>query len=421
MNHRTGRGGYSVAMVAACPFPANHGSAASIREMSDTLVDMGHDVHIVTYPIGQEDIRIRRAKVHRTASFRPEGNAKVGPSADKLFLDFQLLRLLCRVIRREDIDIIHAHNYEGALVGIMAKWITRRPLLYNAVNLMSDELAGYRFIRPAWLAQGVARALDWFVPIFPNHITAVSPELKDWFVDHGVPTRKIDMVPAGIEPDMFDNPAPEKFRQQYPINDRPVVMYTGVLNAFQRVDYLLRAFAVALQAQPDALLLIVSPLVSATHEEEYKELADQLGISRSIIWIAPHALADLPSYLALADVTVVPRPECPGHPVKLLNYMLAGKPTVSFAGGAKGVRHLHDAFIVSNHDYEALGRGIVTILQDPKLAAELGANARATVLSEFDWRQICRTIERIYDQLLGAPSATPHPLNESAAPAAAEH
>ena len=208
---------------------------------------------------------------------------------------------------------------------------------------------------------GIARALDWFIPIFPNHITAVSPELKDWFVDHGVSASKVDMVPAGIEPDLFDHPEPEKFRQQYQLNGRPIVMYTGVLNAFQRVDYLLRAFAVALQAQPDALLLVVSPLVNAKHEEEYKDLAEQLGIAQSIIWVAPHALADLPSYLALADVTVVPRPECPGHPVKLLNYMLAGKPVVSFAGGAKGVRHLHDAYVVPNHDHEALGRGIVTL------------------------------------------------------------
>ena len=189
-NRRARTDGYSVAMVAACPFPANHGSAASIREMSDTLSDMGHNVHIVTYPIGQEEIRVRRAKVHRTASFRPEGNAKVGPSSEKFLLDFQLLRFLCRVIRRERIDIIHAHNYEGALVGIMAKWLTRRPLLYNAVNLMSDELAGYRFIRPAWLAHGIASRLDWFTPIFPNHVTAVSPELRDWFVDHGVRPRK---------------------------------------------------------------------------------------------------------------------------------------------------------------------------------------------------------------------------------------
>src|SRR2546422_10979328 len=105
--HRTdGRKRYSVAMVAACPFPANHGSAASIREMSDTLSDMGHKVHIVTYPTGQEEIRVRRAKVHRTAAFRPERNAKVGPSSEKFSLDFQLLRLLCRVIRRERIDII---------------------------------------------------------------------------------------------------------------------------------------------------------------------------------------------------------------------------------------------------------------------------------------------------------------------------
>ena len=414
------RGAYSVAMVAACPFPANHGSAASIREMSDTLTDMGHDVHIVTYPVGQEEIRVRRAKVHRTGPFRPETNARVGPSADKFVLDFHLLRLLCRVIRQERIDIIHAHNYEGALVGIMAKWLTGRPLLYNAVNLMSDELAGYRFLRPAWLADGMARGLDWFVPIFPNHITAVSPELRDWFVQHRVPASKVDMVPAGIEPDLFDNPAPEKFREQYQINGRPVVMYTGVLNAFQRVDYLLRAFAVALRERPEALLLVVSPLVSESLEKEQKQLAAELGISSSIVWISPHALQDLPSYLALADVTVVPRPECPGHPVKLLNYMLAGKPVVSFAGGAKGVRHLHDAFIVPNHDFEALGRGIVTLLNDRTLAAELGANARATVLAEFDWRQICRKIERIYGQLLGITSAPLPALQEPVVSAVVE-
>jgi hypothetical protein len=56
-------------------------SAASVREMSDTLVDMRHDVQIVTYVIGQPDIKVRRAKVHRIAPFRPETDAKIGPSA----------------------------------------------------------------------------------------------------------------------------------------------------------------------------------------------------------------------------------------------------------------------------------------------------------------------------------------------------
>ncbi|HAF16653.1 MAG TPA: hypothetical protein DCK99_23750, partial [Blastocatellia bacterium] len=56
LDTRNGAKRYSIAMVAACPFPANHGSAASIREMSDTLSEMGHNVHIVTYPTGQEEI-----------------------------------------------------------------------------------------------------------------------------------------------------------------------------------------------------------------------------------------------------------------------------------------------------------------------------------------------------------------------------
>jgi 1,2-diacylglycerol 3-alpha-glucosyltransferase len=88
-----------------------------------------------------------------------------------------------------------------------------------------------------------------------------------------------------------------------------------------------------------------------------------------------------------------------------LNYLLAGKPVISFAGGAKGVRHMHDAFVVPNHDLEALGLGIVTLLNDRALAEKLGANGNATVLAEFDWRQICRKIEGIYDKLLVTPQS----------------
>jgi 1,2-diacylglycerol 3-alpha-glucosyltransferase len=204
---------------------------------------------------------------------------------------------------------------------------------------------------------------------------------------------------------MFDNANPEKIRRRHPINGRAIVMYTGVLNAFQRIDYLLRAFAVVSKQLPDTLLMMVSALVSESHQREHQKLADQLGISDAIMWMAPHSLEDLPSYLAVASVTVVSRPDCPGHPIKLLNYMLAGKPIVCFAGAAKGVRHLHDAFIVPDHDCDALGRGIITLLKDRALAARLGANARTTVLANFDWRRICQRIEHIYDRLLGNPES----------------
>src|SRR5439155_19136136 len=117
---------YSVAMVAACPFPANYGTPGAIREMSETLATLGHQIHIVTYPFG-EDLPVGGAKIWRVRNWGNSQKIFVGPSFGKLILDFLLIIELCRVIWRERIEIIHAHNYEGALIGFIAKALTGRP------------------------------------------------------------------------------------------------------------------------------------------------------------------------------------------------------------------------------------------------------------------------------------------------------
>jgi 1,2-diacylglycerol 3-alpha-glucosyltransferase len=399
---------YSIAMVAACPFPANYGSPAAIRELSETLAEMGHDIHVVTYPYG-EDLPLGPAKLHRISHGNAKRSSHVGPSKEKPWLDFLLLLELRRVIHREKIEIIHAHNYEGGLVGVAAKFLTRRPLIYNSVNLMSDELHTYGFIKPAFLAKWIAGALDWFMPIFPDHIIAVTQELYNWMIRHGVKPARLTMVPCGIKSEMFAGADPEKFRNAYPIGNRPLVMYAGINSAFQRVDHLLRAFKVVLQEEPTALLMVLSPITGEPDLAANQALAKELGIAENVIFAGPHTLEDLPHYLAMATVTVVPRPECPGHPIKLLNYMMSAKPTVCFAGAAKGVRHLHDSLIVPDHDWQQMGASIVTLLRDPELRRKLGDNARETALQNFEWRSLCKKVEDIYAHLLGveAPGASP--------------
>jgi glycosyltransferase involved in cell wall biosynthesis len=224
---------YSIAMVAACPFPANYGSPASIREMSETLAGFGHDVHIVTYPHG-DDLPVGAAHIHRITPTGGDHKVRVGPSADKPALDWKLLKLLLRVIREHEIQVIHSHNYEAALIGLAAKAITGKPLLYNAVNTMSDELAGYGFIKPEFLAHALAKALDLFVPAFPDHITAVSELLRDGLVRQGVSPDRVTYVPAGILPELFDHADAAKMRARFPLGNATVVMYTGTSRARNR-------------------------------------------------------------------------------------------------------------------------------------------------------------------------------------------
>ena len=386
---------HPVVMVAACPFPANYGTPGAIREMSETLAILGHPVHIVTYPFG-EDLPVEHAKLWRPWYWRKAAGVCAGPSMEKLLLDLLVLIKLCRVIRRERIEIIHAHNYEGVLIGFAAKLITGRPLIYNAVSLMSDELPLYRFVRPAFLARLVAALLDAFVVKVPDRFIAITAELRDVFLSRGVAPERVTYIPLGVWTRMFEHSNPAPLRLRHGVGQRPVIMYTGINSPFQRIDYLLQAFSLVLREEPAALLMVVSPLRHDPDLGANRDLAHKLGVGDSVIWVEDQSLAELPDYLAMALVAVISRPEVPGHPLKLLNYMAAAKPIVCFNGAAKGVRHMHDAYLVPDHDWRQMGQAILTLLRDRELAGKLAAQGKETVMAKFDWRELCRDIEGVY-------------------------
>jgi glycosyltransferase involved in cell wall biosynthesis len=382
--------------------------------MSEALARRGHRVHVVTYPMRQA-IPVRGVQIHRTARFLASQPVTVGPTVYRPLLDLLLVVTLVRTIRRERLDLVHAHNYEGALAGYVAARVTGRPLIYHAVNTMIDELPSYRFIRPHALAVGLARLLDAIVPRAADHVIALSEELRRFVAARGVSPSRLSVVPAGVHPEMFDRGDGERLRRRFGLGDAPVVVYTGILDEFQRLDYLLQAMTRVAADVPQARLLVAANIATDGDIERLHRQARELNVADRLVVAWPTTLEELPDFLAAADVAVCPRPATPGFPVKMLNYMAARKAIVTFRGSAKGLRHLQEAFVVDDHDWAALGEGISRLLIDRALASRLGANARAAIQGRFDWPSLAQTIERIYWRLLGvktpsgAPSQSPRP------------
>ncbi|MEP2602559.1 MAG: glycosyltransferase family 4 protein, partial [Paraglaciecola sp.] len=254
---------HKVVMVAACPFPANHGSPASIREMSEALVDLGHEVHILTYPI-KEDIPVNGPKIHRVwFPFLNKKKVTVGPALEKFVYDPLMILKLIWLIWKYKIDVIHAHNYEGALIGWFAKVVTRRPMLYNAVNNMVDELVTYDFIWSKKFALRLARLLDKTIPFTGDFVTSVSDSLKTYLVDIGVKEDKVQVLPAGVNAKMF---APQEIlavREKYGYTaEDKIVIYTGSLDAFQRIDYLLQATSLIKDSVSNLKLILAANIAN---------------------------------------------------------------------------------------------------------------------------------------------------------------
>jgi glycosyltransferase involved in cell wall biosynthesis len=386
-------------MAVASPFPANHGTPGSIREMAEAIAAQGHTVHVVAYHFG-DGTPPQGVTIHRTPDVGLRRNVVVGPTWAKPFQDLQMVFVLCRVVRQERIDLIHAHNYEGALVGYLASVATGRPLLYNACNTMTDELASYDFFRPKRLAVWLARVLDYWVPRLPDMTIALSDELGQFLRARGVPPERLHVVPLGVHPEIFAGVDRRAARQRLHPDPGPLVIYTGCLDALQRIDYLMQAMTVVVGGAPDAKLIVLANAVKDRDLQRCHRLVEGLGLDRHVEIVPSHSFEDVPPYLAIADVAVVPRPTCPGFPVKLLNYLAAGKPVVVFEGSAKGLHHGETAILALDHDWRALGHGILDLVSDPALAQRLGANGQRWVMEQYSWPSVTERIIKVYEQLL---------------------
>ncbi len=387
---------YRVAIVAACPFPALQGSQLLIRNLAQGLLRRGHEVVVVTYADGlaEAPAGVRVVRIPRIPGCHARGS---GPRPAKVLLDLVLLATLRRVLRRERIELIHAHNYEAAVVSLLAAR-RRVPVIYHSHNALAEELPTY-FRRPLarrW-ARALGRVADREVPRRADHCIAICQELVGFLRAHGVDEDAIEMVAPGGSPAEFPTRTPAELaaiRARFGLSDAPVLLYTGNLDAYQNLELLLASIGPVRAATTDAQLVL------ATHATPRELPAALRRLPAGIRLIAADRFAVVRDLLQIADLALCPRREWSGFPMKLLNYMAAGKATVVSAGSAKAIEHGRNGWVVGDASAAAYANAIVRLLGDPPLRAALGAAARRTVEDEYGWERMIDQVELIYRGVL---------------------
>jgi glycosyltransferase involved in cell wall biosynthesis len=347
---------------------------------------------VVTYHVGQVEAQTSFA-VHRIPKVPTYRKLSPGPSYQKLFvLDPLLAWKLFEVIRKHRIDIIHAHHYEGLMVSLAVSPLCNLEIVYDAHTMLESELPYYRVGIPMFLKRCLGRHLDRWLPRRASHVATVTEHIRAKLIREGaLDPQRVTTLPSGVNCAHFDiaEPAVENRNGIY------TVLFTGNLAAYQGIDLLLAAFAEVVDKRKDVRLKIVSDSSFAP----YEDLAKQLGVRDRVDMIFSSFDA-LPRHLAAADVAVNPRVYCDGIPVKLLNYMAARKPVVSFAGSAKFLTHGERGWVVPDGDVLGFADGILRLLADPKLARGLGQRAREFAETELSWAGTARRAEELYRNLL---------------------
>ena len=286
-------------------------------------------------------------------------------------------------------DIIHAHWTASGLAAALAKPITRKPFVLTTHGSDLNVMKG----RGAQLMANVAVKSA-------ARVIAVSEQLAGELRARGVPERKICMVRYGVALERFSGLESRAARDLLGIRQEAlVILFIGRLVQVKDPSAIVEAAARLKAAVPQVEFHLVG---NGPEEGALKALARDLGVADRVFFQGPKPRAEIPNWLAAADLLILPSLS-EGTPNVVLEAMAASRPVVatSVGGIPELVAHGSTGLLVPPRDAGALAGALQQVCTDAAMRQHLGraGRQRLEVLGLSLEAQAANCL-RIYEEVL---------------------
>jgi glycosyltransferase involved in cell wall biosynthesis len=176
-----------------------------------------------------------------------------------------------------------------------------------------------------------------------------------------------------------------------------VVLYSGSFEAYHGLSELIAAIPAVRARIPDVTFVLVGAdrangLVAHSRAEPLVALGALRIVDRQ-------PRAEMAAYLALADVLVSPRAYGGNLPLKVFDYLAAGRPIVATDIPTHRTVLSEDRAVLVAPETEALAQGILAVLGDPARAEGLAAAARRYAQTHLGWSRFVDSVEDLYAEV----------------------
>ena len=308
--------------------------------------------------------------------------------------DIQALWQLIRLFRYEQPALVHTHTSKAGVLGRVAAWFTRVPVIVHTPHghVFYGHFGPFR----SWLFLQIERILS----VITHRLIALTDAERQDHLDRSVgKADRFAVVPSGIDRERFGRARVQGKHQPDWFGCPPdalVVGSIGWLTDIKGHEYLIEAVAKLKQDFPALHLVIVG---SGDRHDALVQQAELAGL-RDAVHLLGHR-DDIEACLAGMDVFVLPSLN-EGMGRALIEAMAAGLPVIaSRVGGIPAViNHEHTGLLVSPGDAGALAEAIKRFLDRPEWASQLGLAASRSVDSRYGSVSMVCAIESIFAEAL---------------------
>jgi len=302
-----------------------------------------------------------------------------------LFSLLSTVKRMVKIIKRENIDLIHANGSRCMIYGGIAARLCRKPVVWHVRITQSEPL------------------LDRFLASLASMVVVISQEVKTKRFSWLENKEKVEVVYNGVDLELYiKKPKNDSLRREFGLSEgAPLVGTLSQLHPKKGHQFFLKAARRVSESFPDCGFLIMGKDITARGDylTRLKELTRELGIEGRVVYAGFRE--DIPSVMASIDCLVLSSLEEAFGRV-LIEAMAASKPVVATRVG--GVPEIvidgKTGFLVSPADEEALARGIVYLLQNSEVAVKMGQEGRSRVEELFSLEEHVAHMEAIYNLVL---------------------
>lgn len=333
-----------------------------------------------------------RPTVHWLRSYMESHDVRCFSCESRGRWDYPLALLrLTRFLRRERVDIVHAHLYEPSLVGLSAALMARTP-----VRVMTRHHSDYH----SRVDRHLHVFLDRLCTTLSHAVIAVSSHTADQLVrvEHA-PAAKVHVVLNGIDFDRVkpgDPASRDKLRDELGVRDGYLLLTAARMHPEKGYEHLLSAMAEIRRRLDRPCLLGIAG--TGPLEAHYRELAESLGVSDCVRFLGFRN--DLPDLMLAADLFVLAS-VAEAFGLVIAEALYLGVPVVATRAG--GIPEIvddgRDGLLVPPGNSAALAAAVVSLLSDPGRRRSMATSGRDKIASRFRFDAMVRQYESLYDRL----------------------
>jgi D-inositol-3-phosphate glycosyltransferase len=367
------------------------GMSVYIRELAREMGKQGHTIDIYTRVHDPVDPRTEDlSEGVRLIHLKAGKEAKI----QKMDVYFSLPEFtfnLDRYLRDSDLeyDIVFSHYWMSALVGKYL-WQTRRiPYInmYHTLGAVKNAIG----IGESEPALRIASEKDT-IQDCQRIVVATDREKQDLLYYYAASEEKIDVIPCGVNMELFKPVDKMAARQKLGITDEKILLFVGRIDPLKGIDKLIQTMPLLKNSGNVKLLVVGGDENCRVELEKLKKLSRELNIQGYVDFRGLVKQEQLPYFYSAADVCVVPS-YYESFGLVPLEALACGTPVVATdVGDLKNIIKTGETgYVVENNSPEKLAESISLVLSQPLLDTEYKFSLRASV-RKWDWTNIAEKI-----------------------------